>query len=88
MSIKILLTTMVCSIVDDIHNVSIEEEETEAGLSFKISVAKDDVGKLIGTKGRIASAIRTIIKAAGAKKRIRVLVNVDKTPKAISPPSA
>jgi predicted RNA-binding protein YlqC (UPF0109 family) len=80
MSIKELLHSMVCSIVDDVENVSIEEETTELGLSFKVAVSKDDVGKLIGTKGRIASAIRTVTKAAGAKQGIRVLVNVDKAP--------
>jgi predicted RNA-binding protein YlqC (UPF0109 family) len=80
MEMKELLSSIVCSIVDDVTNVKIEESSDENGLSFKVSVAKDDVGKLIGTKGRIASAIRTIIKAAGAKRGMRVLINVDKAP--------
>lgn len=80
MSIKDVLHAMVCAIVDDVENVKISEEETDKGLSFQIAVSKGDVGKLIGTKGRIASAIRTVTKAAGAKQGVRVLVNVDKAP--------
>jgi predicted RNA-binding protein YlqC (UPF0109 family) len=80
MTIKELLESMVCSIVDDVENVKIEEIESESGLSFHVAVARDDVGKLIGTKGRIAVAIRTVAKAAGAKQGVRVLVNVDKSP--------
>lgn len=80
MTIKELLHSMVCSIVDDTDNVSIEETEDEKGLNFKVAVAKGDVGKLIGTGGRIAKALRTVMKAAGAKKGMRVLINVDKTP--------
>lgn len=80
MTIKELLESMVCSIVDDVENVKIDEVETDSGLSFHVAVAKDDVGKLIGTKGRIAVAVRTVMKAAGAKQGVRVLVNVDKAP--------
>lgn len=80
MTIKELLESMVCSIVDDVENVKIEEIESESGLSFHVAVSKDDVGKLIGTKGRIAVAIRTVAKAAGAKQGVRVLVSVDKSP--------
>lgn len=80
MVIKDLLHTMVCAIVDDTENIKIEETSDEAGLSFKVTAAKDDVGKLIGTEGRIASAMRTILKAAGAKQGIKILVNIDKMP--------
>ena len=83
MSIKELLHTIVCSIADDVDNVRIEEVETDMGISFKVSVSKEDVGKLIGTKGRIAIAIRAITKAAGAKKGCRVLVNIDKAPREV-----
>ena len=80
MSTKDLLQYMVLSIVDNVEHVNIEEFEDSKGLNFKVAVAKDDVGKLIGTQGRIARAIRTVMKAAGAKKGIRILINVDKTP--------
>ena len=80
MTLKELLRSMICSIVDDVDNVKVEESTTEKGVSFQIAVAKDDVGKIIGTGGRIASALRTVAKAAGAKQGIRVLINVDKAP--------
>lgn len=79
-AVRNVLEAMVFGIVDNPTEVSIVEEKIESGFNFKISVAKEDVGKLIGTKGRIAGALRTIIKAAGAKNGVRVLVNIDKEP--------
>jgi predicted RNA-binding protein YlqC (UPF0109 family) len=78
--IKNLIETMVRSIVDSPSEVFIQEEDTGRGLFYEISVAKDDVGKLIGKKGRIAMAIRTVAKASGAKNGVRVSVNVMKDP--------
>ena len=74
--IILLITTMVSSIVDDTSDVSVAMTEENNGYLFEIKVAKDDVGKIIGKKGRIASAIRTVAKAAGAKKGVRAMVNV------------
>ena len=78
--IKDLIEKMVSSIVDNPEKISIVEEDSEKGLFFEISVAKDDVGKLIGKQGRIAMAIRTIAKASGAKNGVRVSVNIMKDP--------
>tara|TARA_R110002074_G_scaffold232117_1_gene403595 strand:+ start:226 stop:474 length:249 start_codon:yes stop_codon:yes gene_type:complete len=81
MELEKFVREVVCSIVDDTENILIEEDETIDGvLLFKITVSKDDVGKLIGKGGRIASAIRTVLKAAGAKRGRRVSVNVMNTP--------
>lgn len=80
MTLKSLLESIVFSIVDNGAHVKIEQTDEKENVSFKIAVAKEDVGKLIGTQGRIASAIRTVMKAAGAKQGVRVLINVDKTP--------
>jgi hypothetical protein len=79
-SLHNLITVMVTSIVDDVDNVSVESEETEKGLLFEVKVAKDDVGKVIGKQGRIATALRTVTKAAGAKLGQRVMVNVFNKP--------
>jgi predicted RNA-binding protein YlqC (UPF0109 family) len=79
-SVKSLIETVVCSIVDDTGNVQIEEEDTGSGILYKITVSKGDVGKLIGKGGRVASALRTVSKAAGAKQGVRVLVNVMNKP--------
>jgi len=75
-----LLSEMIKSIVDNSSRVQITEQETEKGFLYEISVDKDDVGKIIGKEGRVASAIRTVAKAAGAKRGVRVLINVINTP--------
>lgn len=79
-NIESLIETMVTSIVDDEASVSIEESESEKGRLFEVKVAKDDVGKVIGKQGRIAGAIRTVAKAAGAKNGERIMVNVFNKP--------
>ena len=78
--VKGLLDKIVKTIVDDQDKVTITFEETEKGNLFTIKVGKGDVGKVIGKQGRIASAIRTLAKAAGSKQGIKVMVNVFKDP--------
>ena len=80
-SLKNVVETMVASIVDNPERVSIlESTQEDGGVLFQIQVAKDDAGKLIGRKGRVASALRTISKAAGAKLGTKVMLNVHKEP--------
>jgi len=79
--VKDLVETVVRSIVDDTENIQIlEEEEADGSVLYEITVSKDDVGKLIGKGGRVASALRTIAKASGAKHGVRVLTNVMNKP--------
>jgi predicted RNA-binding protein YlqC (UPF0109 family) len=73
---RMLLETLVTAIVDVPSKVSISEVEDEKGVLFNVSVGAEDVGKIIGKQGRIANAIRTIAKAAGAKQDKRVMVNI------------
>jgi uncharacterized protein len=80
LSLRELVEAIVGSIVDNTGSVEILEEETDSGLLFTITVGKDDVGKLIGKEGRVASSLRTVVKAAGAKQGQRVLVNVNNKP--------
>jgi predicted RNA-binding protein YlqC (UPF0109 family) len=80
-AIKSLITQMVSSIVDDTDSVLVSHSETEKGQLFEIEVAGNDVGKVIGKQGRIASAIRTVAKASGAKHGVRVMVNVLNKPR-------
>jgi len=79
-SVKELLTIMVTSIVDEESAVVVTESNSEKGLLFEIRVGKDDVGKVIGKQGRIANAIRTVAKAAGAKAGTKLMVNVFNKP--------
>lgn len=80
LSVKELVVGIVFSIVDDTDSVDILEEKLEEGYLFTITVGKDDVGKLIGKEGRVASSLRTVIKAAGAKQGQRVFINVNNKP--------
>ena len=78
--IRDLVETMVRSIVDDSKNIQITEEASEESILYEITVSRDDVGKLIGKGGRVASALRTISKASGAKHGTRVQINVMNKP--------
>ena len=75
-----LVKSMVEGIVDDTKDVYVDGSSTDKGYLVEIKVGKDDVGKIIGKKGRVASALRTVAKAAGAKQGIRVMVNVFNKP--------
>ena len=71
-----LIGTMIKAIVDDTAAVAVSEVSSPKGPLYEVRVGAADVGKIIGKQGRIANAIRTIAKAAGAKSNQRVMVNV------------
>ena len=50
--------------------------EDEEAITIELSVAKDDMGKVIGKQGRIAKAIRTVVRAASLKSEKKVLVEI------------
>ena len=75
-----LTLVIVKSIVDNEDAATVEVKDSEKGPLLEIKVAKDDVGKVIGKKGRIATSLRTIIKAAAAKSGNKVLLNVFNKP--------
>lgn len=75
---KELLTTLITRLVDKPDEVEINEREDEGTIKYRVKVAPDDVGKIIGKKGQTISALRTIFKAIGAKENHkRVLVESD-----------
>ena len=78
--VKKLLEFILLNIVDQPDQINIEVTENEKGYLFQIKVAKGDVGKVIGKQGRVASSIRPIVKAAGAKNGCRVMLNVFNKP--------
>ncbi len=63
-------------LVDDPEAVSVEEVEREGAIVLQLHVAQDDVGKVIGRQGRIARALRTIVRAAAARREERVLLEI------------
>jgi uncharacterized protein len=62
------------ALVDDPDSVRVEEVEENGDLVLEVSVAQDDLGRVIGKGGRVANAIRTVTKAASANADRRVLV--------------
>ena len=73
---KSLVETIVKSLVDTPDEVVIGETAGERIVILEISVAPDDIGKVIGKEGRIANAIRTVVKAAAAKLDKKVTVEI------------
>jgi len=75
--VKELLEYMVKELVDNPDNVEIEEEEEdEKTVIFKLRVAEDDLGKVIGKKGRTANALRVVMRAASAKRGKSSIVKI------------
>jgi len=73
---KELVEYLVKALVDKPEEVNISQTEGESVTILEIRVALDDAGKVIGKEGRIANAIRTIVKAAAAKNNKRVTVEI------------
>lgn len=73
---KELLTEIAKSLVDDPDQVKVEVEERETLIVLQLTVAREDMGKVIGKKGRIAQAIRTVIKAATVSSKKKVVVDI------------
>ena len=71
-----LLTELARRLVDDPDAVRVEEVERDGARVLQLHVAKDDVGKVIGRQGRIARALRTIVRAGAARSSQRVLVEI------------
>jgi len=75
--VKELLEYMAKELVDSPDNVEItEEEEDEKTVIFKLKVAEEDLGKVIGKKGRTANALRVIMRAASAKRGKSSIVKI------------
>ncbi|MDD5594182.1 MAG: KH domain-containing protein [Candidatus Margulisbacteria bacterium] len=73
---KELVEYIVKSLVDKPEAVDVRETQSEAVTILEIRTAPEDSGKVIGREGRIANAIRTIVKAASAKEQKRVSVEI------------
>ncbi len=73
---KELLLLIAKALVDNPEEVSVNEVEGEQSIILELKVAKDDMGKVIGKQGKIAKAIRTVIKSAAVKENKRVVVEI------------
>lgn len=64
------------SIVDDPDAVVIDAEQSANGTMLRVHVAPDDKGKIIGKRGRVAIAVRTVVRAVGARAGADVSVDI------------
>lgn len=73
---KELLEFIAKSLVDNKEAVTVNEIDGEESIILELKVASEDMGKVIGKQGRIAKAIRTVVKAASVKQNKRVVVEI------------
>jgi len=71
-----LVEAIAKSLVDDPEAVEVKEVEENQTIIIELRVAPGDMGKVIGKQGRIAKALRTVVKAAAMKENIKVVVEI------------
>ena len=71
-----LVEFLVRALVENPEAVEVEQFEEDGDLVLEVTVADDDLGRVIGRGGRIANAIRTVARAAGARDDRRVIVDI------------
>jgi len=71
-----LLAYLARELVDEPEAVRVEEEDRDGVVVLVLHVAPDDVGKVIGRQGRIARALRTLVRASAVREGRRVLVEI------------
>jgi predicted RNA-binding protein YlqC (UPF0109 family) len=71
-----LLAELARRLVDDPGAVRVEEVEDDEGLLLRLHVAPEDVGKVIGRQGRIARALRTVVRASAGRGDRRVQLEI------------
>ncbi len=73
---KELVEYIAKSIVNAPDDVVVTEEENEQGITLKLQVADDDKGRVIGKQGRIAEAMRTLVRVKAAKAGTRATLEI------------
>lgn len=73
---KELLEVIAKSLVDNPEEVIVTETSNERSILLELKVAQSDMGKVIGKQGRIAKAIRSVVKAAASKEERKVIVEI------------
>jgi predicted RNA-binding protein YlqC (UPF0109 family) len=75
-ALRDLVDYLARGLVDHPEQVEVEEVEEPDALVYELKVAEEDLGKVIGKQGRTAKALRTILSAASAKSRRRVVLEI------------
>jgi hypothetical protein len=73
---KNVLTYLAKSIVEDPDAVIVETEERRNSVTLRLHVAPSDMGRVIGRRGRVAQAIRSVVRAAGAREGVDATVDI------------
>ena len=73
---KELIEFMARAIVDYPDEVEVTEEEMEDQIVFHLTVAESDMGKVIGKQGRIANAMRTLLKVAAIRRETKAILEI------------
>jgi predicted RNA-binding protein YlqC (UPF0109 family) len=71
-----LLTVLARRLVDDPDAVRVEREQRDGVVVLRLFVAKEDIGKVIGRQGRIARALRQLVRAAAGRQRERIVLEI------------
>jgi len=71
---KQILESIILNLVDNKDEVDIQEKINGEDVIYQVKVANGDMGRVIGKQGRIAKAIRTLIKSLGAKDKKRITI--------------
>jgi len=73
---KELVEVIAKALVDHPEQVEVTEKETKRSIVIELKVAPEDMGKVIGRQGRIAQAIRALVKAAASRDDRKVIVDI------------
>lgn len=73
---KELVEVIASALVDSPEDVVVTETEDDKEIVLSLKVAPADMGKVIGKQGRIAKAIRTVVRAAGSKGNKKIMVDI------------
>lgn len=76
---KELLITLAAGLVENKEavNVTVDEPNEEGVIVYHLNVAEDDMGRVIGKQGRIAKAIRVVMRAAAVRENQKIMVEID-----------
>ena len=71
---KEILESIILNIVANKEQVSVTETIEETAIIYEVKVAEEDISRIIGKQGKVAQAIRTLIKSIGAKEKKKIVV--------------
>ena len=73
---KELLEVIAKALVENPAQVKVNETTDQEGTLYELRVAPDDMGKIIGKQGRIAKAVRTVVKAAAVRENKKISIEI------------